>query len=378
MAKTEKGARMIPVSTPVIAGNEIKYLQECIETNWISSEGPFVKKLEEQFAERVGKKHGIAVCNGSAALEVAVATLGIGPGDEVILPTFTIISCAAAVVRAGAIPVLVDCDAETWNINVQQIEAKISSRTKAIMIVHIYGLPVDMDPILEIAQKHGLKIIEDAAEAHGLEYKSKPCGSFGDISTFSFYPNKLLTTGEGGMVLTDSDHLAYRCLSLRNLCFQTDKRFIHEELGWNFRMSNVQAALGVAQLERLDESVSQKRKIGKQYTELLSGIPDVQLPKPKTSYAENIYWIYGIVMGRRIPFDAKHVMGQLTKRGIGTRPFFWPMHEQPVFKKMGLFKGEKYPVSERIARRGFYLPSGLNLSDAQLEMVVKVMHEVIS
>ena len=368
---------MIPVSTPVVAGNEIKYLQECIETNWISSEGPFVKKLEEQFAERVGKKHGIAVCNGSAALEVAVATLGIGPGDEVILPTFTIISCAAAVIRAGAIPVLVDCDAETWNINVEQIEAKISSRTKAIMIVHIYGLPVDMDPVLEIAQKHGLKIIEDAAEAHGLEYKSKPCGSFGDISTFSFYPNKLVTTGEGGMVLTDSDHLADRCLSLRNLCFQPEKRFVHKELGWNFRMSNVQAAVGVAHLERLDEYVLRKRQIGKRYTELLTKMPGIQLPKPGTSYANNVYWVYGIILGNEIPFDAGHAINQFTRREIGTRPFFWPMHEQPVFRKMGLFKGEKYPVSERIARRGFYLPSGLNLSDAQLKMVVKVMHEVI-
>jgi len=368
---------MIPVSTPVVAGNEIKYLQECIETNWISSEGPFVKKLEEQFAERVGKKHGIAVCNGSAALEVAVATLGIGPGDEVILPTFTIISCAAAVIRAGAIPVLVDCDAETWNINVEQIEAKISSRTKAIMIVHIYGLPVDMDPVLEIGQKHGLKIIEDAAEAHGLEYKSKPCGSFGDISTFSFYPNKLVTTGEGGMVLTDSDHLADRCLSLRNLCFQPEKRFVHKELGWNFRMSNVQAAVGVAHLERLDEYVSRKRQIGKRYTELLTKMPGIQLPKPGTSYANNVYWVYGIILGDEIPFDAGHAINQFTRREIGTRPFFWPMHEQPVFRKMGLFKGEKYPVSERIARRGFYLPSGLNLSNAQLKMVVKVMHEVI-
>jgi len=377
MSKTEKGARMIPVSTPVVAGNEIKYLQECIETNWISSEGPFVKKLEEQFAERVGKKHGIAVCNGSAALEVAVATLGIGPGDEVILPTFTIISCAAAIVRAGAVPVLVDCEAKTWNMNVQQIESKITSKTKAIMVVHIYGLPVDMDPVLEIGQKYGLKIIEDAAEAHGLDYKNKPCGSFGDISTFSFYPNKLVTTGEGGIVLTDSDHLSDRCRSLRNLCFQPEQRFIHKELGWNFRMSNVQAALGVAQLERLDESVSKKRKIGKQYTEVLSGISRIQLPKPRTSYAQNVYWVYGIVLGDGIPFDARQAISQFTRKEIGTRPFFWPMHEQPVFRKMGLFKGEKYPVSEKIARRGFYLPSGLNLSDAQLKKVVKVMSEVI-
>ena len=248
----------IPVNAPLLSGNEKKYLAECIDTGWISSDGPFIKRLEEQMAHRAGRRYGIAVCNGSAALDIAVAALKLGPGDEVILPTFTIISCAAAIVRSGAIPVVVDADPFTWNIDVNEVAALITPRTRAIMVVHIYGLPVDMDPIIALAEKHGLKIIEDSAEAIGQEYRGKPCGGFGAISALSFYPNKHVTTGEGGMLMTDDSNLAERCRSLRNLCFQ-ERRFVHEDLGWNFRMSNVQAALGVAQLERLDEFVERKR-----------------------------------------------------------------------------------------------------------------------
>ncbi|KAB8317526.1 DegT/DnrJ/EryC1/StrS family aminotransferase [Tolypothrix campylonemoides VB511288] len=366
----------IPVNEPLLNGNEKKYLFECIETGWISSEGPFVKQFEEQFAACVGRKYGIAVSNGSVALDAAVAALGIGSGDEVILPTFTIISCAAAIVRVGAVPVVVDCDAQTWNMDVSQIEAKITSRTKAIMVVHIYGLPVDMEPVLALADRYGLQIIEDAAEMHGQTYKGRPCGSFGAISTFSFYPNKHITTGEGGMLLTDNEQLAERCCSLRNLCFQPQKRFIHKELGWNFRMTNLQAALGVAQLERLDEFVARKRHIGQRYTELLSDIPGLQLPLPRTDYADNIYWVYGLVLKDEVPFDAEEAMRRLAKYKIGTRPFFWCMHEQPVLRKMGLFDGVSYPVAERIARRGFYIPSGMALTDEQIYQVAQVLTEV--
>lgn len=367
----------IPVNEPRLDGNEKKYLNECIETGWISSEGPFVKQFEQQFAARVGRKYGIAVSNGSAALDAAVAALEIGKEDEVILPTFTIISCAAAIVRAGAVPVLVDCHPHTWNMNVDQIEAKITPRTKAIMVVHIYGLPVDIEPVLNLAEKYGVQIIEDAAEMHGQTYKARPCGGFGTLSTFSFYPNKHITTGEGGMIVTDDEQLAERCYSLRNLCFQPQNRFVHEELGWNFRLSNLQAALGVAQLERLDEFVERKRHIGQLYTKLLSDIPGLQLPLPQTNYATNIYWVYGIVLNDDLPFDAKEAMRRLGEHKIGTRPFFWPMHEQPVFQKMGLFKEEVYPVAERIARRGFYLPSGLALIEEQVKRVVQAVVEVL-
>lgn len=367
----------IPVNEPLLDGNEKKYLLECIETGWISSEGPFIKQFESQFAERVGRKYGIAVSNGSVALDAAVAALGIGKGDEVILPTFTIISCAAAIVRAGAVPVVVDCDPDTWNMDVSQIETQITSKTKAIMVVHIYGLPTDMEPVLALADKYGLKIIEDAAEMHGQTYNGRFCGSFGDISTFSFYPNKHITTGEGGLLVTDDEQLAERCRSLRNLCFQPQKRFVHEELGWNFRMTNLQAALGVAQLERLDEFVSRKRHMGQRYTELLSDVLGLQLPVPRTDYAENIYWVYGLVLKDEVPFEAEEAMRRLGKYQIGTRPFFWCMHEQPVFRKMGLFDGVFCPVAEKIARRGLYIPSGMALNDEQISQVVTVVEEIL-
>lgn len=361
--------KLIPVNEVQLDGNEKRYLDQCIATGWISSEGPFVRQFEEQFAARVGRKYGIAVANGSVALDVAVAALELKPGDEVILPTFTIISCAAALVRAGLVPVLVDSDPGTWNMDVVQVEAKITSRTKAILVVHTYGLPADMDPLIALATKHKLWLIEDAAEMHGQTYKGRPCGCFGEISTFSFYPNKHVTTGEGGMLLTDDPGLAQECRSLRNLCFQPGRRFVHRRLGWNFRMSNVQAAIGVAQLERLDEFVVRKRKMGTYYTQLLDGTATVQLPMATASYAENIYWVYGVVLSDGVAFDGEQAMTRLRNAGIETRPFFWPMHEQPVFQEMGLFAGEHYPVAERLARRGFYLPSGIGLSERQILQV---------
>jgi perosamine synthetase len=368
----------IPVNEPLLNGNEKKYLNQCIDTGWISSEGPFVTQLEKDLGDRVSRKYGIAVSNGSVALDAAVVALKIGSGDEVILPAFTIISCAAAIVRAGATPVLVDSDPITWNMDVEQLELKITPRTKAIMVVHTYGLPVDMDPIIAIANKYGVAIIEDAAEMHGQTYKGRPCGSFGDITTFSFYPNKHITTGEGGMILTNDEEIAARCRSLRNLCFQPQKRFIHEELGWNLRMSNLQAAVGVAQLERLDEFVARKRYMGRYYTEHLSNLPGLQLGLPSTEYAENIYWVYGIILKDEVPFDAEEIMNRLRAHEIGTRPFFWPMHEQPVFQRMQLFQQISCPVAERIARRGFYIPSGLALSKVQMDRVISAIKQVMS
>lgn len=368
----------IPVNEPLLTGNEKSYLIECIETGWISSEGPFVQRLEIDLAARVGRQYGIAVCNGSAALEVAVAALGIGPGDEIILPTFTIISCAAAIIRAGATPIVVDADPYTWNMAVDSVEAKITPRTRAIMVVHTYGLPVEMDKIQAIADRHNIAIIEDAAEMHGQSYRGKPCGSFGIISTLSFYANKHITTGEGGMILTDDPSLAERCRSLRNLCFQPEQRFIHEELGWNFRMSNLQAAVGVAQLEQLDNFVQRKRRMGQRYTEGFSSLVDVQLPVAYTDYAENIYWVYGLVLGDRYTFDAQVAMQKLREKGIGTRPFFWCLHEQPVMYKLGLLTDVSCPVAERLARRGFYLPSGLGLTESAIDQVITAVCEVLS
>ncbi len=369
---------MIPVNEPLLDGNEKKYLLECIETGWISSEGPFVSRFESLFAARVGRRHGIAVCNGTAAIDAAVEALGIGPGDEVIMPAFTIISCISQIVRAGAKPVLVDSDPRTWNMDVSQIEARITSRTKAILLVHIYGLPADVAPVLEMARRYGLKVIEDAAEMHGQTYRGEPCGSFGDISVFSFYPNKHITTGEGGMIVTNDDHLAERCRSLRNLCFQAERRFVHEELGWNLRMTNLQAALGLAQLERLDEFVARKRRMGALYSQLLEGMPGVQLPLARTAFAENIYWVYGLVLDESLGLDAATAMKRLASVGVGCRPFFYPMHQQPVLRRMGLFAEDAHPVAERLYRQGFYVPSGMALTEEQIRTVADRVKEVFA
>jgi perosamine synthetase len=367
----------IPVNTPLLNGNEKKYLSECIDTGWISSEGPFVERFETTFTKKIGRKHGIAVTNGTTAIDATIEALGITTGDEVIVPAFTIISCVLQIVRASAVPVLVDSDPLTFNMDVAQIEAKITPRTKAIMVVHIYGLPVDMNPVLELAKKYGLYIIEDTSEVIGLTYYGKQCGSFGDVSTFSFYPNKHITTGEGGMIATDNDDIANECRSLRNLCFQPKKRFVHERLGWNLRMTNLQAAVGVAQLERLDEFVEHKRIIGRLYNELLSGLPNVQLPLAKTDAAENIYWVYGLVLDESKGLNAEQAMDKLAAKGIGCRPFFCPIHQQPVLLRMGLFKSESYPVAERLYQQGFYIPSGMALTEEQARKVAKAVWEVL-
>lgn len=366
----------IPVNEPLLNGNEKKYLCECIDTGWISSEGPFVKEFEQKMGDRAGRKYGIAVANGTAALEVAVQALGIGVGDEVIMPTFTIISCAMAVTKLGAIPVLVDSDIHTWNMNVDEIETRITPKTKAIMIVHMYGLPVEVDRILELAKRYDLKVIEDAAEMHGQSYRGKPCGSFGDISTFSFYPNKHITTGEGGMVVTDDDELAERCRMLRNLCFRKDVRYVHDEISDNYRFTNLQAAVGLAQLERLEEFVERKRAMGKYYTEQLKNTDGLILPVETTDYADNIYWVYGIVLDRQVETDNRTVQKLLAEEGIGSRTFFWCMHEQPVYRKQGLFQGEIYTNAEYLARKGFYIPSGLALTQEQMERVVTAIKKI--
>lgn len=368
----------IPVNEPLLNGNEKKYLCECIDTGWISSEGPFVKQFEERMSATVNRKYGVAVANGTAALEIAVRAVGVEEGDEVIMPTFTIISCAMAVTKLGAVPVLVDSNLHTWNMNVDEIEKKITSRTKAILLVHLYGLPAEVDKILELAKKYNLKVIEDAAEMHGQTYKGKPCGSFGDASIFSFYPNKHVTTGEGGMVVTDNEEIAERCRAYRNLCFRKDVRYVHDEISDNYRFTNLQAAVGLAQLERLDEFIEKKRKIGRYYTKHLSNVKGLVLPIEHTGYAENIYWVYGVLLDESIEASNREVTKLLGEKGIGTRTFFWCMHEQPVYQKQGLFAGEVYKNAEYLARKGFYIPSGLALNEEQMSTVVTMLSKVMT
>ncbi len=367
----------VPVNTPLLAGHELAYVQQCMAEGWLSGEGPFIARFEQAFSSHSGMQYGIAVSSGSAALDIAVAALGIGKGDEVIMPAFTIISPALSVVRAGATPVLVDSDPDTWNMTVAQIEQKITPHTKAIIAVHIYGLPIDMAPLMELAGRHGIPVVEDAAEMHGQTCYGKPCGSFGTLSIFSFYANKHITTGEGGMVLCNDPALAERCRKLRNLSFEPGgRRFVHYELGWNYRMTNIQAAIGVAQLENLAASVLKKKQTGRFYTDELAFLPGLgyQLPLPATAYAQNVYWVFGIVA----PSEAEctTMVHALAEAGISTRPFFWCMHEQPVFQQMGLFAGEHYPVAEQLARRGFYLPSGIGITPEEQQLVTEAVRKI--
>jgi len=376
---------MIAVNEPLLGERELEYVTECIKTGWISSAGHFIEEFEEKWATYCGMAHGIAVSNGTTALQVAVGCLDLDPGDEIIMPTFTIISCALAILENGGIPVLVDCDPRTWCMDVAQVEDRITPRTRAIMPVHIYGHPVDMDPLISLADKYHLEILEDAAEVHGAEYLSgrfeddpmwKRCGGMSDISTFSFFANKLITTGEGGMVLTNSTLYAEKARSLRNLGFRSDRRFYHTELGYNFRLTNLQAALGLAQMERFAEIVEKKRWMGAAYRERLRDIDLLQLPIEE-SWARQVYWMYGVVLDESSGMDAVEFARRLQDMGVQTRPFFLGMHEQPVFHDRGLFLHEHYPVAERIARQGLYLPSGLALTEAQLNEVCKVVHQVL-
>ncbi|WP_033072927.1 DegT/DnrJ/EryC1/StrS family aminotransferase [Sphingopyxis sp. MWB1] len=376
----------VPVNEPLLTDEDFQPLEEAFRSGWISSAGRYVDEFEQGWADYCGQSHGIAVANGTVALQVAVEALGIGQDDEVIMPSYTIISCALAAVRAGAKPVLVDCCPRTFNMRTDEIEAKITPATKAIMVVHMFGHPVDMDPVLALAEKHGLAIIEDAAEVHGARYLSgrdtdsatwRVCGGMGHIATFSFFANKLITTGEGGMLITSDDHLAKRCRDLRNLCFRPDRRFLHTELGHQYRMTNMQAAVGVNQVKRIEDIVERKRAIAAEYTARLGRLPSIQLPIEE-NWGRSVFWVYPLLLDDDHPLDAANFAAALKAEGVESRPFFLGMHEQPVFHDMGLFLGETYPVTERIARKGLYIPSGLAITDDQMGHVCAAVHKILA
>jgi perosamine synthetase len=306
-----------------------------------------------------------------------MAALDLPPGSEVILPSFTIISCVAAVLRVGCRPVLVDCEPDTWCLDVAEVERKITDNTRAVMPVHIYGHMAAMNPLVELGRKFGLAIVEDAAEAHGAEYYGRRAGGIGTMGCFSFYANKIVTTGEGGMVVTDDAKLAERLRSLRNLCFQRGQRFLHAELGYNFRMTNLQAAIGLAQAERIEDHLARKRRMAFLYGERLRDVKGLQLPVERPN-VKNVYWMYGVVLEDSVPFDAVAFAVRLQGQGIDTRPFFLGMHEQPVLRERGLFLGETYPVTERLARRGLYLPSGLGLGERQIDAVCAAVRKCLA
>ncbi|MBL6857728.1 MAG: DegT/DnrJ/EryC1/StrS family aminotransferase [Pelagibacteraceae bacterium] len=371
---------MIPVNIPKISSYEKKLVNECLRTNWISSEGKFVNLFEKNFSSFNKRKFGIAVSSGTAALEIAVKSLNLKKNSEVLIPSFSIISTANAVVKNNLKPVLIDCDLYTWNINVDEAIKKITKKTKAIIITHIYGLPVDLDKILRIAKKKNIKIIEDAAEVIGLKYKNKICGSFGDLSIFSFYANKHITTGEGGMICTNDKKLFKKCKSLRNLSFSNSvyNRFNHDDIGWNYRMTNLQAALGCGQLKNINWIVRRKREIGLRYYNKLKNCKNLILQKNITPYSKNIYWVFGVVLKNNLLSKRDKIMKTLSKNKIGTRPFFYPMNKQKIFKRMKVFKKINMPISEYISRNGFYLPSGLGLKNIEIDRVVKILLKIVS
>jgi len=359
---------MIPVCTPFLNGNERKYVEDCLRTNWISSAGKYVGAFEERFSRYCGRKYGITAANGTTALHLALAAAGIGPGDEVIVPTFTIASPAFAILYCGAKPVFVDVQEDTWNIDPRAIEQKITKRTKAIIPVHIYGHPCDMTAIMRIARKHKLLVIEDAAEAHGAQYKGKRVGGFGHLSCFSFYGNKIITTGEGGMIITNDKKLADRARKMKNLSFLKEKRFWHEELGFNYRMTNIQAAIGLAQFEKIGRYIRLRRQNAALYHAGLKDIKGITLPVQRPG-VKNVYWMYGILLGGAFGMRREPFMKALRKKGIETRTFFLPLHNQPVFRKMKCVSKGSFPVAQDIARRGLYLPSGSGLKKREIAYI---------
>ena len=373
----DKNTRKISVSQPTVTDEDKAAVLECLDKTFLSGDSPVVAEFESNFSNAVDRNYGIAVANGSVALDVVLHALDLQPGDEVILPSFTIASCLFAILRTGATPVFVDVEDGTWNMTLNTIQEKVTAKTRVIMVVHIYGLPVDMDPIIEFCAMNSIVIIEDAAEAHGVRYRGKMCGSFGLASTFSFYANKAITAGEGGMVVTDDDDFRDKIQYLRNLAFAPPpgKRFVHTDLGWNLRLSSLQAALANSQLKRLDAIIDRKREIGLAYHSLLMGDDRVSLQLTETDYAQNMYWVFGVVFEATIDADA--VAADLKIIGIETRPFFFPLHRQPVLEKFGLNNKQSLPVSEKIGKQGIYLPSYIGMDDSDINYVVERLTSVL-
>jgi perosamine synthetase len=361
---------MIPVAEPLLGEKELEYVTDCVRSGWVSSLGEYVRRFEREFAAYCGVRYGVATHNGTVALHLALAALGIGPGDEVILPTLTFVATANAVAYTGATPVFVDSEPHTWNIDPQAVACAITPDTRAIIAVHLYGHPADMDPLRTQATQHGLTLIEDAAEAHGARYKGRRVGSLSDLAVFSFYGNKIITTGEGGMVLTDDTALAEHCFFLGNQAKQKQNPYWHSEIGYNYRMTNMQAALGVAQLERVDELIAIRVRNAAHYQRRLSALPGLSLP-PCVEWAENVYWMYTVLVEDDYGLDRDTLMARLRQRGIETRPAFYPIHTLPMYDR-----GQRFPVAEELGRKGINLPSGATLTPEQVDIVCDALTEI--
>ncbi len=360
---------MIPVAEPWIGEKERQYVLDCIDSGWVSSIGEYILKFEKSFSEYCGAEYGISCSNGTTALHLALVAMGIGHGDEVIVPTLTFIATANAVTYTGAKPVFVDSESRTWTIDPKKIEENITSKTKAIIPVHLYGHPCDMDPIMDIAREHGLYVIEDAAEAHGAEYKGEKVGSIGEMGCFSFYGNKIITTGEGGMITTNNKEIAEKITMLRDHAMSKDKRYWHDYIGYNYRITNLQAALGLAQLEKIGKILEIKRKNANIYSSLLQGVTGITLP-PEEKWAKNVYWMYSVLIEDDYGISRDDLMKKLNEEGIDSRPFFYPMHIMPPYRNAGNF-----PVAEVLSKKGINLPSSAKLNITEIEKICEIIRK---
>ncbi len=358
--------RSIPVAAPALVGNEKKYVLDCLESSWISSNGLYVERFESAFAEFCGTRHALSCANGTVALHLALLALGIGPGDEVVVPTLTFVATANAVTYCGAKPVFVDSDPETWNLDPMFLDECISPRTKAIIVVHLYGYPAEMDSVIGIARKHGLFVIEDAAEAHGAEYKGKRVGGLGDIAIFSFYGNKIVTTGEGGMVVTNNAELARSVRQLKGQGMDPDRRYWFPMVGYNYRMTNIEAAIGLAQMEKVDWHLSRRREIAAEYIHCLRHIAGISM-QPERAWIRNVYWMNSLVLNEKWPLSRDETTRALAESGIETRPFFYPMHTLPMYRKMA--EGKQFPNADRLSLQGINLPSSALLTTSDIKYI---------
>lgn len=367
--------KFIPVCEPYLNGNELQYVTDAISTGWISSAGKYVTEFENKFAEYCGCKYGVAVCNGTVALHLALISMEIGKGDEVIIPSFTMIASAFAVCYTGATPVFVDADKKSWNIDINKIEEKITSRTKAIMPVHIFGLMCEMDKLTDLAKKYNLTILEDAAEAHGAEYKGIRAGSFSDMASFSFFANKNITTGEGGMVVTNNEDLYNKAKYFKNLCFPLsgNRNYTHDHIGFNYRMSNVIAAIGLAQVEKADQYKELRIRNNQLYRQLLVDVPGIIFQEENPN-ALNVSWMNAIIVdSNKYGKTRDELVGHLNKNKIDTRLLFNGMHHQKSLAAYGCDCSGDFRVCDWLAANGFYLPSASSLSKETIQEICQLI-----
>lgn len=365
---------MIPVSEPEIGIEELAKVKDAVQSGWVSSKGDYINQFEQNFADFCGRRFGLSTSNGTAALHLAIKSLGIGKDDEVIVPNLTFIAVANAVNYCGAKPIFIDSHRSYWNIDPAKIEEKITDKTKAIVAVHSYGHPCDMEPILKIARDRGLFVVEDGAEAHGARYKGKVVGSFGDVSAFSFYGNKIVTTGEGGMCLTNDKEIFERMSTLRDHGMSKNKKYWHDTVGFNYRMTNLQAAIGTAQLAKIDEFIRRRRTVLSQYTRYMrplfeNGLIEFRIDMP---WADPVCWMFSILVDKQNPTERDRLISILRLRGIDSRPLFYPIAEMPPYKNAG-----KYPISEDLSQRGISLPTSVKLTEEKIERIVDVVSMVL-